>query len=171
METPHPTGEERPGGRGGVKVGVYCWGGSWFKPERDTSPGVSIRPPGCPVHCLSRRRSWPPLMGQLPCPRTVRVLRTSTLVDARLLSLLLTAPSAFLDHVRESWGGSVREPLPVPLTSPPQARRIQDDRTAQSRPPCRRWPKPGRAPMREKPMVGRFVLAEANHHRAPSGHR
>ena len=39
--------------------------------------------------------------------------------------IILTAPSAFLDQVRESRGGSVREPLPVPLTSPPQARRIQ----------------------------------------------
>ena len=46
-----------------------------------TSPSVSIRSPGFLVHCLSRRRSWPPLMGQLPCPRIVRVLRTSTLVE------------------------------------------------------------------------------------------
>ena len=57
-----------------------------------------------------------------------------------------------------------------PMLVPPLPYRIHDDRTAHSRPPCRRWPKPGRAPMREKPMVGRFVLAEANHHRAPLGH-
>ena len=45
------------------------------------SPSVSIRSPGLTVHCLSRRRNWPPLVGQLLCPRIVRVLRTATLVE------------------------------------------------------------------------------------------
>ena len=102
--------------------------GQGSNPHRATSSSVSIRSPSFPVGCQPPQlleptpQLAPLLRGQLPCPRTGRVLRPSTLVEAcLLLSLLLTTPSAFLDQVRGAWGRVSPGTASGPVTSPTPA--------------------------------------------------
>ena len=64
-------------------------------------------------------------------------MRASTLMSRHFLVISITAPSAFLDHVREAWGGTGSGPLPV-RASPTPCLAESSYRTAHSRPPCRR---------------------------------
>ena len=113
-------------------------GSSWSKPKPPTLHLIRhLHMPPCDFGA-----SGPPPLLEPPVAATAPLSWGSCTVlelpsghpplDEPLRVISITAPSAFLDHVREAWGGTGSEPLPVRASPPPAlpnpvtARRIRD---------------------------------------------
>ena len=87
-----------------------------------------LLPPLLRLDLLRGASAPPPLLEALTSPRSVRVLRTSTLTST---VISITAPSACLASGMRSGVGGNRFRFPPPRAS------YSHNRTAHSRPPCR----------------------------------